>query len=220
MTNIQTIIFDLDGTLIDTLRDLADSANHALNLLGLPPHPVDSFRYKVGDGARKLVSRCLDDQHRHLIDTMLQQQRAYYTDHCCDHTKPYPGIPDMLAAVKNLNLKLAVLSNKPHDFTKQIVAHYFGPDLFDIVRGQLPNGPLKPDPASALQIAQQLNTHPNNCAFLGDTAIDMKTANHAAMFPIGATWGFRDRNELQTSGAQKIIDHPSNLIEALTEIQN
>ena len=108
MTSIKTMIFDLDGTLIDTLRDLADSANHALKLLGLPPHPVDSYRYKVGDGARKLVSRCLDDQHQHLIDALLKHQRAYYAEHCFDTTKPYPGVPEMLTAVKRAGADIII----------------------------------------------------------------------------------------------------------------
>ncbi len=215
MKNCQAIIFDLDGTLIDTLDDIAQSANQALEKLDLPIFPVDDYRLKVGNGARMLVSRCLDDDKQHLVDTVLKMHSDYYQDHCYDTTRPYPGICAMLSELKKDPLKLAVLSNKPEPFAQRLVHHFFGADLFNIIRGQLPDKPLKPDPAPALAIADQLGLPPGRIAFIGDTAVDMQTARKAGMFAVGAAWGFRDRAELLQNGSHTLIDQPSQLLPLL-----
>ena len=215
MENCQAIIFDLDGTLIDTLVDIAQSVNQALEKLGLPTHPVDAYRMKVGNGARKLVSRCLDEDKQHLVDTVLKMHSDYYQDHCYDNTMPYPGICAMLSEVKKVPLKLAVLSNKPEPFAKHLVHHFFDDDLFDIILGQLPDKPLKPDPKTALAIADQFGLTPGRVVFLGDTAVDMQTARQAGMFAVGVTWGFRDRAELLQNGSHTIIDLPMQLLPLL-----
>ncbi|KPK76203.1 MAG: hypothetical protein AMJ79_07650 [Phycisphaerae bacterium SM23_30] len=215
MKNFQAIIFDLDGTLIDTLRDIALSVNQALEKFNLPIHPVDSYRLKVGNGAWMTISRSLGDDKQHLIDKVLELQRNYYDEHCFDHTRPYPGIPEMLRDLKKNHFRSAVLSNKPDHFTKRLVNHFFAAHLFDFIRGQLPDVPLKPDPAAALAIADQFGAAPERIVYLGDTAVDMLTARAAGMFAIGAAWGFRDCSELVNNGCQTIIDHPSRLIQFL-----
>ena len=207
----QAIIFDLDGTLVDTLEDLADSVNQMLERLSLPTHPVDAYRMKVGNGNRMLVKRALGEGHQHLFDKAFEMQMAYYTEHFCDKTQPYPGIMEMLSKLKKRKLKIAVLSNKVDELTQKLVRHVFGNSVFDIVRGHLNEVPLKPDPASALALAAQMNVAPEQVAYLGDTAIDMQTARQAGMFAIGASWGFRDATELLENGGEVIIDHPQEL---------
>ena len=211
-----TIIFDLDGTLIDTLYDLADSINQALAQLSLPTHSVDSYRLRIGDGARQMISRALPDGRADLIDTAQKMQQAYYLEHCYDHTQPYPGIVDTLELLKGQHLKLAVLSNKPDSFTQQMVPHIFADGLFDLVVGHRPEFPLKPDPASALDIARRLGVQPAETAFVGDSAMDMQTANSAGMFAVGVAWGFRSRQELQDNGCEVLIEHPRDLPSALS----
>ena len=211
----KAVIFDLDGTLVDTLRDLAESVNQALEKLSLPTHPVDSFRLRVGNGMRWMVSRSLDSEHQHLLDKALALQTAYYEKHICDHSKPYGGIEDMLSTLQAKGLKLTVLSNKPDLNTQQLMNHCFSAVFFDTVLGNRPDWPLKPDPTVAIMIARQLNLPPAEIAFLGDSAMDMQTAVAAEMYPIGATWGFRDRHELLENGAQALINHPSEILPLL-----
>ena len=139
----------------------------------------------------------------------------YYQDHCYDNTSPYPGICAMLSEIKNCPLKLAILSNKPESFVKHLVHHFFDADLFEIIRGQLPDKPLKPDPAAAQTIADQFGLTPGRVVFVGDTAVDMQTARQAGMFAVGVTWGFRDHAELLQNGSHTLIDQPSQLLPLL-----
>jgi len=213
--DIRAVLFDLDGTLADTLADLANAVNWALQQVGCPPCPVDSYRYKVGDGAREMCERALPADKRKLTDQILRLMRQRYDQHCFDLTRLYPGIAEFVATLTQRHLKLAVLSNKPDDFTKRVVAHYFNPSPFAIVRGQLPNVPLKPDPTAALQIAQTLGIPPAYWFYLGDTNTDMNTARAAGMHPIGVLWGFRDRAELIESGAEHVIAKPLELLALL-----
>jgi len=213
--NIRAVLFDLDGTLADSLADLASATNRALRQLGCPTHSVDSYRYRVGDGARELCARALPADKQQLQDEVLRRMRQYYNRHCFDQTKLYTGIPELVSALAERRLHLAVLSNKPDPFTKRMVAHYFQPSPFAIVRGQLPNVPLKPDPTAALQIAQELNTPPAHWLYLGDTNTDMRTARDAGMHPIGVLWGFRDRDELTASGAEHIVAKPEDVLALL-----
>jgi phosphoglycolate phosphatase len=213
--DIRAVLFDLDGTLADTLADLANATNWALQQVGCPSHPVDSYRYMVGDGARELCARALPADKQGSVDDVLRLMRQHYDAHCFDLTRLYPGIPELVAAFTERHLKLAVLSNKPDEFTKRVIAHYFQSAPFAIVRGQRPNVPLKPDPTAARQIAQELDIPPARWLYLGDTNTDMQTARAAGMHPVGVLWGFRDRAELLASGAEHILAKPGELIDFL-----
>ena len=213
--DIRAVLFDLDGTLADTLADLANATNWALAQLGCPTHPTDSYRYKVGDGARELCGRALPTDKQGLVDEVLRLMRQHYDQHCFDLTTLYDGIPALISALAGRRHRLAVLSNKPDDFTKRMIAHYFRLSPFDIVRGQLPNVPLKPDPTAALQIAQELGIPPAQWLYLGDTNTDMRTARGAGMHPVGVLWGFRDRTELVENGAEHIVAKPEDVLTLL-----
>ncbi len=213
--DIRAVLFDLDGTLADTLADLANATNWALLQLGCPPCPVDSYRYKLGDGARELCARALPADKQGLTDDVLRLMREHYDEHCFDLTRLYPGIAELVSALAERRLQLAVLSNKPDHFTKRVIAHYFKPSPFAIVRGQLPNVPLKPDPTAALHIAQELGIPPAHWLYLGDTNTDMHTARAAGMHPAGVLWGFRDRAELLESGAEHILAKPRDALDLL-----
>jgi phosphoglycolate phosphatase len=213
--DIRAVLFDLDGTLADTLADVANATNWALQQVGCPTHPTDSYRYKVGDGARELCARALPADRRDLTDQVLRLMRERYDQHCFDITHLYPGIPEMISALTQRRFALAVLSNKPDDFTKRVITRYFKPSPFAVVRGQLPNVPLKPDPTAAVRIAQELGIPPAHWLYLGDTNTDMHTARAAGMHPIGVLWGFRDRAELVDSGAEHVIAKPHELLALL-----
>lgn len=208
-------LFDLDGTLIDSLTDLTNATNTALAALDCATHPLADYRFKVGDGARTLCSRALPADKQHLIDQAVRLMRAHYETHCIDETQVYPGVAELVSVLHDRGLKLAVLSNKPDDFTKRLVDHYFPSKPFDLVCGQKANVPLKPDPTSALQIATELGVTPPQCLYLGDTNTDMRTARAAGMRAIGVLWGFRDREELTASGADAVIGRPEEVLELL-----
>jgi len=211
--NIRAVLFDLDGTLVDSLADLANATNCALTQLGCPTHPVESYRTRVGDGARELCARALPGDKQALADQVLKLMRQHYDAHCFDLTTPYPGIPELVSALAARRYSLAVLSNKPDDFTKRVIEHYFTPSPFAVVRGQLPNVPLKPDPATAVQIAQELGIPPAQWLYLGDTNTDMRTARAAGMESVGVLWGFRDREELVGSGAAHVVATPHEVLQ-------
>lgn len=212
--NIRAVLFDLDGTLADTLADLANAVNWALAQLGCPTHPVDSYRLKVGDGARQLCARALPADRQDLIEETLRLMRNRYSEHCFELSRLYEGIPELVSALAQ-RYQLAVLSNKPDHFTRRMIAHYFNPSPFSLVRGQLPDVPLKPDPTSALQIANELVVPPAQWLYLGDTNTDMCTARAAGMHPVGVLWGFRDREELVESGAEHIVAKPEEVLKLL-----
>ncbi len=210
------IIFDLDGTLLNTLEDLADSTNYMLAQVAMPTHPLDAYRYFVGEGARNLVKRALPELHRSdtFIDHCLELFLAHYQTNCDNKTHPYAGITALLHELAQRNLPMAVLTNKPHDAAKMCMDTYFSKELFSIIlgHGTTQNLPRKPDPSSALYIAKKMSREPSEILFVGDTAIDMKTAMAAGMTPIGVLWGFRTKEELQKNGAQEILQTPSDLL--------
>jgi phosphoglycolate phosphatase len=211
------VIFDLDGTLLNTLKDLADSVNAILAEQGFPVHPVESYRYFVGDGAAVLISRVLPEAHRDaaIQKTCLRRFREEYALRWKNTTLPYDGVLLMLAKIQKLGMKLAVLSNKPHDATEQCVRALLPGIRFDAVVGQVDGRPKKPDPAGALAIAEQLGVLPQEVLYLGDTATDMKTAVSAGMYPVGVLWGFRTAEELRTHGARTLIARPEDVMELL-----
>jgi phosphoglycolate phosphatase len=210
--DFRAVLFDLDGTLADSLTDLANATNWALTQLGCPTHPLEHYRYFVGDGARQLCARALPADKQNRVDDTLRLMRERYDAHCFDLTKLYAGIPELISTLGERRYRLAVLSNKPDIFTKRMIAHYFNPSRFAVVRGQLPNVPLKPDPTAARQIAQELGVPPAQWLYLGDTNTDMQTARGAGMCAVGVLWGFRDREELAGSGAEHIVSAPQEVL--------
>ena len=213
----KAVIFDLDGTLLNTLNDLADSCNRQLEKRGLPEHPVDAYGYFVGNGARHLVQQVLpqDSQNQTAIDNFLEAFRADYRQNCFNKTAPYPGVMKLLANLKAAEVPLGVLSNKPDAETCKIVNHYFPKGTFTIVRGQIDGIPHKPDPAGVYPVLEELKAEPPQTAFVGDTMVDMKTAVTSGCVPIGVLWGFRDRAELKENGAQIICENVEALVLAL-----
>lgn len=213
-TLIKAVLFDLDGTLTDTLRDIADAMNHSLHLHGLPEWPVDAYRYLVGNGAKKLAERAVRERQE-LALAVQKEYQAYYETHNLVTTRPYEGVPEMLDALQAHGIKLAVFSNKPDADTKNVVQHFF-PDVPWIdVRGQVSGIPVKPDPAGALLTAQALGEAPQDILYLGDTSTDMCCARNAGMIPVGALWGFRTEDELRESGAIRCLSHPCEILGAL-----
>lgn len=207
----KAILFDLDGTLTDTLQDIADAMNRALRLHGLPEWPVEAYRYLVGDGAKVLSERCVRDQLP-LAPAVLKTYQAYYETHNLVETRPYAGVTEMLHALAAQGMILTVLSNKPDTDTKTVVRHFFPDVPFQVVRGQVEGVPIKPDPTGALRVAEEVGAAPEDFLYLGDTAVDMCCARAAGMHPIGALWGFRTAQELADSGAEILAAMPEDVL--------
>jgi len=214
----RAVTMDLDGTLLDTLEDLADSMNSALRDFGFPVHELAEYRQFVGEGMENLVRRSLPSPAAadpHVVSRCFELMRRAYDHNWNAKTRPYPGIPELLDSLTALGLKMAVLSNKPDEFTQKAVAGLLSAWRFEAVIGDRPPMPRKPDPFAALEIANRLGVEPGRFLYLGDTAIDMKTANAAGMYAVGVLWGFRDAEELISSGAKKLIAKPADLLELL-----
>ncbi|GAB4257984.1 MAG: HAD family hydrolase [Deferrisomatales bacterium] len=215
----QAILFDLDGTLLDTLDDLADSMNRVLGRLGCPVHERDAYRYFIGDGMEALVRRALPPDRRD--EATAARARAAmvreYGAHYADKTAPYPGVPELLDALAARGLPAAIFSNKPHRATVEVVAELLPRWRFAAVRGAVPDVPKKPDPAGALAVARELGVAPPEVAYVGDTGIDMRTARGAGMRALGALWGFRTAEELREAGAEHLLAHPLELLDWLDD---
>lgn len=216
----KAVLFDLDGTLLDTLDDIADSMNAALARMGYPVHHRDSFRYFIGDGIRVFAERVLPEDARkpEIIAECVALKRAEYDRHWSDKTRPYDGIPGLLDSLTEMGIKKAVLSNKPDAHTLIVVKKLLSRWEFDKVYGaDPPSIPVKPDPSGALRIAEELAIPPGEILYLGDTNTDMRTAVSAGMFPVGAAWGFRTREELMTAGAKVIAETPADVLRIMDE---
>ncbi len=211
---IKGIIFDLDGTLVDSIEDITDAMNRVLSSQGFPLHSVDDYKYFVGKGLRELIIEALPKQNRseETIEKCFDLMREDYGKNYLVKTKAYKGVNDLLDSLKEMNIKMSVLSNKVDEMTKQVVKEIFGGNTFDIVLGKTSRFPRKPDPAGALFISKQMGIDPENMAYLGDTNTDMETARNAHMLAIGALWGFRTKEELLQHGAEIVIEHPMDLI--------
>ncbi|MFC1798939.1 HAD family hydrolase [Thermodesulfobacteriota bacterium] len=210
----KAVIFDLDGTLLNTLDDLADSTNYVLEEYGCPIHDTEAYRYFIGDGFKKLIERTLPDDRRDasIVHEAVARLEVIYGESWAVKTKPYRGIPQLLDRIAEHDLKMVVLSNKPDGPAKQVVAHFFRQWNFEIVLGSRPAIPNKPDPTTAVEISRTLDIPPEEFLFLGDTGIDMQTAVAANMYAIGVLWGFRGADELIENGAQLLVRHPGDLM--------
>jgi phosphoglycolate phosphatase len=213
----RAILFDLDGTLLNTLQDVADAVNKGLSSLSFPQHTTEAYKTIIGEGRDVLVRRALPVDHRddETALKLLNLVNAEYQIHWADNTRPYPGIPELLDALTAKRIKIAVLSNKADDLTNLCVTKLLSQWRFTLVAGSRPSVPNKPDPTAALQIAKQLDISPAEFLYLGDSDIDMKTANRAGMYAIGAGWGFRSEQELLGAGAKAVIRHPGELLKYL-----
>ena len=212
-------IIDLDGTLIDSIADLADSANDMLAFYGFPQHSLEEYRYFVGNGPRKLMERCLPQEQASdvaFVDEALARYNRCYSEHLLNKTKPYEGILPMLGTLQQKNIPLAICTNKQQFASDAIVAKLFPVGMFRENIGDQEGMPRKPDPTKVLRIAKHFGVKPDEVAYLGDTSTDMETAKNAGFLPIGVTWGFRPREELVENGAKILLDHPMELLEKIS----
>ncbi len=211
---ITAVIFDLDGTLINSLEDLAESSNEVLTKYGFEGHPIESYKKFIGNGIRQLVKNAAPaNTEESLIDDILRDLRSIYNKNYINKTLPYDNIQSMLEKLKELNIKMAVCSNKPNSMTNEIVQKLLGKDYFGVIFGEREGVPRKPDPASLLEAAKYLEVEPERTIYLGDSGGDMICARKAEMIAVGVLWGFRERDELIDCGAQILLSNPMELVE-------
>jgi len=209
------VLFDLDGTLLDTLEDIADSTNQVLASFGFPTHPTASYKLFVGDGEDMLATRALPEGHRDAatVSRTVVLFHEVYSKRWANRTRPFPGIPLLLDSLVQDGIRLAILSNKAQRFAEAAVSRLLGRWSFEVVLGAQPSLPVKPSPEGALRIARQMGFPAERFLYLGDSGVDMKTAVSAGMYPVGALWGYRSRDELKAAGALALVAAPE---EALT----
>lgn len=209
------VIFDLDGTLLNTISDLGNACNYALKKKGLLEHPLSSYNYMVGNGVRRLMERAAPDASPGMIDSLLCDFREYYDKHCTDTTTPYAGIPELLHTLRSRDISIAVASNKYHAAAEKIVRHYF-PDIdFAVIRGEQTGCPRKPDPSIVFAILSEHPTPKQNVLMVGDSGVDMETARRACISSVGVTWGFRPASELRKAYADNIVSSPSEILDLI-----
>ncbi|HOT45138.1 MAG TPA: HAD family hydrolase [Spirochaetota bacterium] len=210
----KAVLFDLDGTLLNTLDDIADSMNSVLERNGFAPHPVERYKKLIGGGVGDLSRRVLPDGFNNddLAVKISAQMRDEYSRRWGVKSRLYPGIDSMLDGLKKCGVPRSILSNKPDDFTQTICNHYFSRWYFEIILGATERFPKKPDPTAALFIAREMGMAPDDILYLGDSGTDMKAAVAAGMYPVGALWGFRDAEELLASGARLLLQKPEELL--------
>lgn len=209
------VIFDLDGTLLNTLGDLRAATNHALEVRGLPPHSMEEIRQFIGNGIRLLIRRAMPEGTPEAeIDAALDDFKAYYAAHIHDRTVPYDGIPQLLTALRKRGIKVAVLSNKIDSASQQLIEYFF-PGKTDVVFGEHVGVPRKPDPTSCRMVMQQLGVQPEQVLYVGDSGTDMQTAKNAGLYAVGVTWGFRSKEVLLENGADVLVHRPEQILQIL-----
>ena len=211
-------IFDLDGTLLNTIYDLGEAVNYALRKKGFAQHPIPAYNYMGGNGVRKLVERAQPDADSETVDELLSLFKEYYDRNCTVDTKPYTGIPELLAELDKRGVAIAVASNKYQSATEKIVKHFF-PDInFVSIQGQQPDRPTKPDPSIVFSILSEHPTPKSEVLYVGDSAVDMETARRACVESIGVSWGFRSANELREAHADHIVSSPYEILNYLSDL--
>lgn len=214
----KAVIFDLDGTLTDSLDSIKISADKTMEKYGYGPYTREQYQYFVGEGAAVLIERCLeaggDTAHVHFPEAFAEYQKIF-EQYCMYHVKPYDGIGELLSALKERGVKIAVLSNKPHKRTVDVIEAVFGKGYFDVVQGQAEGIPRKPSPEGVFRILEVLGLTSSDILYLGDTGTDMQTGKGAGAFTVGALWGFREKNELLANHADAIIENPLQLLDYL-----
>lgn len=209
---IKAVIFDLDGTLVNSLKDLCDSTNYALKKHGFVEHAEKEYNYLVGEGMVRLIKQALPENERETetFQTVFDEFYSHYRHHYLDKTAPYENIHKSIEQLKAAGIKLAVVSNKADEMTKKVVEKFFNGD-FTIVSGKKENYPTKPDPTLTLDIIKELGVTPNECAFIGDSGVDMLTAKNSGCKAVGVLWGFRLREELEENGAEYLLENANEI---------
>lgn len=217
---IKLAIFDLDGTLVNSIYDLADATNKALSEAGFPVHETKEYYRFVGNGARKLCERVLPPEHRtdRQIDALQLAFSKYYEQLCFNKTKPYPGISKLLSDLHREGIRSAVASNKPDSFSCRIVSHFFG-DSFDLVVGKRDGIPTKPDPAVIRLIMSELEAAESETVMIGDSNVDVLTAKNSGILSIGCDWGFRGEDELRAAGCTSIAYEPQDILRLIRRME-
>ena len=214
----KAILFDLDGTLADTITDIANAVNMTLKRHGYPTHPVESYKLMVGNGFAMMMQRALPQDlalGKEAFDGLVSEATERYQSIALDTTAPFQGVTQTLEELAVRGMRLAVLSNKPDHLTKMIVKTLFPDVPFVAIEGDLPNKPKKPDPSRALEILQSIDVDPEDVFFVGDSGVDMDTARNGKMVPCGATWGYRSVEELRTHGARILLVKPMDILDHL-----
>lgn len=210
----QLVIFDLDGTLLNTIADLGAATNHALRESGYPVHSISAYNMFVGNGVTRLIELALPEDERspENVITIREKFREYYDEHLADATVPYPGIPEMLHELSDMGVKLAVASNKYHQAVETLIRRFF-PDIpWAAIEGQKEGVPVKPDPSIIFEILGKVPVRKSKVLYTGDSAVDMETARRACVDSCGVTWGFRSVKELKDAHADNITDTPDGII--------
>ena len=218
---VKACIFDLDGTIIYTLKAIALAGNRMLDALGYAPLPEDEYRYYCGDGSRNLVIRCLKKAGGFTpenVEAGDRLNRMYLAERPLYGARPYEGMTEALETLKREGIGIAVFSNKPDDAARESVSGVYG-SLFDHVQGQTDKVPIKPDPAGALAAAARLGAEPEECVYFGDTWTDMRTGENAHMYTVGVLWGYRDRKELEENGADEVIAAPREILDLIRRLE-
>ena len=208
---VRACIFDLDGTLVDSLADIAGALNECLELLGIEQRPVSDYRYMVGEGMPMLCQRAIGEAHPQLVARLTELARMRYYVHPLRHTRSYPGIDELIGRLRERSVKLAVLSNKPHEVTTRLVRFLWPDGDFACVQGYVAEHSRKPDPFHALRICESLGVQPAETWIVGDTPTDVQTARRCGAVAVGVTWGFRTRADLESAGADLLFDHPDEI---------
>lgn len=220
VTMYKACIFDLDGTLTNTLDSLVYSTNETLKEMKLPQISEEQCRIFVGNGARVLIEKALGSSGTENLDRIEEAMQIYgriFDANCTYHVVPYEGITEMLESMKNRGLKLAVLSNKPHKQAVHVVETIFGKETFQWIQGQIDTVPRKPDPTAVLQIAEKLGVTPEETLYIGDSEVDVATGKNAQMHTVGVTWGFRGKEVLEDAGAELIVDSPEEIMNMIED---
>ena len=208
------VIFDLDGTLVDTLGDIAASMNKALKLRGFPEHPAEEYRDKVGWGIEQLAFLSLpaEGRERDTAKALAGDAANFYAENPLTHSQPYPGITELISLLKLKKVKTAVLTNKPDAAAQRVIAGLFPPGSFERVQGEICGKMRKPDPACVWELLVELDLTPANVIFMGDSEIDMETAVSSGCYALGVAWGYRSRETIMASGAKRIIEKPEEVL--------
>ncbi len=211
------VIFDLDGTLLNTITDLGASCNYALRQMGYAEHPLSAYNYMVGNGVRKLIERAQPDADEATVERLLEYFREYYDEHCTDTTQPYPGIPELLKELTDMGVSIAVATNKYQSAAEKIINHYFPEIKWCAIMGQVEGRPIKPDPSIDFAILSEHPTSKHDTVHVGDSAVDIETAHRACVGSIAVTWGFRPVSELRKAFPDHIVSNPAEILKHLND---